>query len=108
MRLPYWRFANVVEHARREVLRELPATCGDVHVYTMSVDFDIPIAETSGDLRWGEFYPTKGPIVLYQLPYETMPDQENYYRQIKAVLRHEFEHFLGETHGEVMAKVAAR
>lgn len=47
---------------------------------------------------WGEFYPPDGPIVIWQIGYELMPDQENYYPQIKAVFRHEFGHVLGEEH----------
>lgn len=107
-RLPYWQFANVVERARREMVRELP-DCSDLHVIAMSAEFSEPAAMTNGEMRWGEFYQPSGPIVIYQLPYEVMPDQENYYRQIKAVLRHECEHARGEDHGEPMlARVAAR
>lgn len=102
-RLDYPKFAAVVERARREVVRDNPAW-SDIHVYAMSAE------AKAGELApWGEFYLPSGPIVIYQLPYEVMPDQENYYRQIKAVLVHEFQHAEGEMHGErVPAYVAAR
>ena len=97
-RLPYLRFARVVERARREVLREPEyADARDCHVLAMSWEFSVADSET-GLLRadpWGECYKPKGPVVIYQAPYELMPDQERYYAQIKDVLRHEFRHYLG-------------
>ena len=93
-RLDYPRFANVVERARREVVRTQPEWAGQ-KVVAMSAEC------SAGELApWGEFYLPVGPIVIYQFPYEVMDDQENYYRQIKAVLVHEFEHAEGEMHGE--------
>jgi hypothetical protein len=93
-RLNYTRFAAVVERARREVVRTMPDMAG-MHVFAMSAE-----AFSPNGGRWGEFYHPAGPVVIYQLPYEVMPDQENYYRQIKAVIVHEFEHARGEGHIE--------
>lgn len=92
-RLPYWRFANVVERARREVVRTLPEHLRDIHVYALS-------AEAEFHERWSEFYPPDGPIIVHQLAFEAMPDRENYYRQIKACLVHEYGHAVGDDHGE--------
>ena len=95
-RLTYRRFDAVVERAQREVLRNAPESWRAIAVRTVSAE-----GPGGGYLHpWGEFYPEHGPIVIYQLPYEQMPDQENYYRQIKAVLVHEYEHSTGEMHGE--------
>jgi len=91
-RLSYWQFANVVERARREVVRENPELAG-LHVYAMS-------AEAGIQTKWGEYYLPNGPVVIYQFAYETMPDKENYYRQIKEVIRHEFAHAHGDMHPE--------
>jgi hypothetical protein len=100
MRLSYRRFDAVVERAQREVLRSAPASWRAIAVRTVS-------AEGPFNATWGEFYPPNGPIVIYQLAYENMPDQENYYRQIKAVLIHEYEHSTGEMHGEPVRFYAA-
>lgn len=100
MRLDYRRFDRVVERAQREVLRNAPASWHGVAVRTVS-------AEGPFNAKWGEFYLPSGPIVLYQRAYEQMPDQENYYRQIKAVLVHEYEHSTGEMHGEQLPVHAA-
>jgi len=92
-RLSYRRFDDVVRRAVREVLRHAPTRWAAIDVSTISAE---------GPYRpvWGEFFPPNGPIVLYHIAYELMPDEENYYRQIKAVLVHEFEHSAGEMHGE--------
>ena len=86
-RLPYLRFDAVMSRARREVLREFPE-CARIPVLAGGAEAPSPNA-------WGEFYPPVGPIIIYQLAYETMGDQENYYRQIKDVLRHEYRHAIG-------------
>ena len=100
-RLDYPRFAQVVERARREVVREMPDKA-HVHVYAMS-------AEAGIQSKWGEFFLPSGPVVIYQYAYEMMPDPENYYRQIKEVIRHEFAHAAGDMHYEPgLAHVGAR
>ena len=93
MRLPYLRFAEVVARARREVLRTYPQFAS-VPVIPYSVDATVVDSEAAitWPASWGEFFLPDGPIIIYQAPYEAMADQENYYRQIKAVLRHEFDH----------------
>lgn len=89
-RLDYARFANVVARAVREVRREMAV---DVSVYPMS-------AEAGDGRRWGEYVLPNGPVIVWQLPFELMEDEHNYYRQIKDVLRHEFRHALGDRHDE--------
>ena len=94
--VPYLVFADLVARAVREVRRERDYP--EVSVIAYSLDADV--VDSSIDLHapvpWGEFHPPIGPIVLWQRPYELMPDQGNYYRQIKAVLRHEFHHAEGD------------
>lgn len=94
MRLSYERFRSVAERAEREVRKDYP-DCADVNVVTMSAEAMFSGATSPA---WGEFRLPSGPIVLYQMAYEGMPDQQNYYRQLKAVLRHEFEHARGSRH----------
>jgi hypothetical protein len=77
-----------VERARREVCRERPEWA-DVLVIPVSPEADYPN-------RWGETVLGVKRTWIYQMAYETMPDPENYYRQIKAVLRHEFAHAFGD------------
>ena len=102
VRLSYLRFANIVAHAQREVLREFDdPRLRDVPVIAYSIDASIIDSEagTVAYPPWGEFYFPDGPIILWQYAFEEQPDQENYYRQIKDVLRHEFRHAQGEKHG---------
>jgi len=103
LRIPYLRFANVVARAVREVKREGEFRELEFSVIAYSVDASIidTEASTASVPAWGEFWPPDGPIVLYQAAYETMPDQENYYRQIKAVVRHEFRHAIEYRGGHV-------
>lgn len=101
MRLPYLRFASIVARAHREVLREFDdPTVAQVPVIPYSVEASVVETETETVYApsWGDFYLPDGPIVIWQYPFEAMPDQENYYRQIKDVLRHELRHAQGETH----------
>ena len=111
MRLPYLRFANVVARARREVLREFPQPIvreAPVIAYSVEANIMDEAAGIAAVVPWGETWQPKGPVIIWQQPYEEMPDQENYYRQIKAVIRHEFGHLLGDTHEDEYGRPPAR
>lgn len=101
-RLTAQRFVAVVARAQREVLREFPQ---HRHVPVMPLGLDASVLDSETRLmapsNWGEYHLAgeyAGYILIWQLAYEDMPDQENYYRQIKDVLRHEYRHVDGERH----------
>ena len=100
-RLSYLRFADVVARAHREVLREFPEReARAAHVIAYSVDASMVGENTATIPPWGETLLPRGPISIWQMAYEMMEDQENYYRQIKDVIRHELRHVLGDRHLE--------
>ena len=112
LRLPYLRFANVVARAQREVLRDPEFAGVSTPVIAYSVDASIVDTDARTTLLppWGEFWPPDGPIVIWQAAWEAMPDKENYYRQIKDVIRHELRHARGDRHpedGVLLAHVGA-
>lgn len=100
MRLTYAEFADEVELADLEVRREF-AGVEHVQVIARSIDATGWGVLSSRLPPWGEFYPPHGPIVLWQLAYEYMPDAQNYRKQIREVLRHEYRHAIGRDDHEV-------
>lgn len=111
-RLTFPEFSLVVGRAQREVLREFPQ---HAKVPVIPLGLEASVLDSSTGLMqeemWGAFHfggSYAGCITIWQLPYELMPDPENYYRQIKDVLRHEYGHVDGEVHPDEYGNPPAR